>query len=279
MPGELFVVATPIGNLGDWSPRARDTVAGADLVLVEDTRVSQKLFAAFDLRPAVRVYEKHRERRETDKILRLLQEGKRIAILSDAGTPGISDPGGILVAEALDHGIKVSPIPGPSAIISALSVAGLADTGFTFHGYGPLKSAGWEKFFEALRADDKAHVILVSPHGAKKFFAALSASLPRRRVIVCRELTKLHEDIRAGTAEELIDSLEADEALRGEMTIVIHPSEEDAGVELAELIAEARRIHGEYGMTGKDLRDFLAFRTGVPKKLAYAAVERLHDDL
>ncbi len=278
MSGTLFVVATPIGNLGDLSPRARETLAGADYVLVEDTRVSARLFAAFDLHPRLRVYEKHRERRETDRILADLQAGSRIALISDAGTPGIADPGAPLVSAALDAGIAVVPVPGPSALAAAVSVSGVAELPIIFHGYPPDKAGLRRELLAGWQGEPGAHVLLVPPHDVLAVLGLLAEILPGRRVVLCRELTKMHESVLAGPAAAVAEQLTGGDAVRGEMTLVVHPAaDEDAAGEIGDLVAEARRLRDATGLDGKDLSDFLAFRAGVPRRTAYRAVLALRE--
>lgn len=279
MAGTLFVVATPLGNLGDWSPRARETVAAADLVLVEDTRVSHKLFESFGLKPRVRVFEKHRERRETEPLIDALRNGQHIALISDAGTPGVADPGAALVAAALAAGITVVAVPGPSILAAAASVSGADELPLVFHGYPPPKASEVDALLDELRGAPGAHVLLVPPHDAERLLERIAAALPDRRLVLCRELTKLHEEVAAGTAAELLARLRSAEAFRGEMALVIRApaGAAAAAAETADLIAEALRLKAAYGLEGKDLSDFLAFKTGVPRRTAYRVVQDLKD--
>lgn len=277
MAGTLFVVATPLGNLGDWPPRARDVVAAADLVLVEDTRVSRKLFNAFELHPSVRVLEKHRERRETGRILEELQSGRDIALLSDAGTPGIADPGALLVSAALDAGVAVVAVPGPSILAAALSVSGVDTLPILFHGYPPAKSSEQRTLLQDMLGDTRtAHILLLPPHDAATFLDLIDEWIPARRLVLCRELTKRHESVISGTASQIHSALSQAEAFRGEMTLVIHAATEHVGdQETSDLLAEARRLRQEYGLWGRDLSDFLAFKANVPRRTAYRIVEDL----
>lgn len=276
MQGALYVVATPIGNLKDWSQRAREIVANADLVLVEDTRVSRKLFEAYGLHPPVRVYEKYREQAAAADIVASIRAGATVALLSDAGTPGIADPGAWLVASALREGLAVRAIPGPSILATALSVSGVARLPIVFHGYLPEKTSERRSWLAALRGDPAAHVLLLPPHDAESMLVWLADVLPDRRMVLCRELTKVHEETVAGSAAHLLAYLRERYAFRGEMTLVIDaPTQEQARMELSELVHEARRLNQAYGLTGRDLSDFLAFKTGLPRRLAYRAVEQL----
>lgn len=278
MPGTLFVVATPLGNLGDWSPRARDVVAKADWVLVEDTRVSRKLFDAYELKPHVRVFERHREQRELAPILDALREGKNIALITDAGTPAIADPGGALVDAALEAGLHVVAVPGPSILTAALSVAGVETLPVVFDGYPPDKTSDRMRLWDELRGDTAAHVFLLPPHDAARVLGELAGVIPHRKMVLCRELTKVHESVLQGTAGTIAQRLAAADAYRGEMALVVHGVITPAGApepELAELVTEAARLRDQHNLAGRELSDFLAFKTGVSRKTAYRAVETL----
>jgi 16S rRNA (cytidine1402-2'-O)-methyltransferase len=262
-PG-LYIVATPIGNLRDVTLRALDVLAGADLILAEDTRVSSKLMAAYGLKKRLERYDEHAAERARPRILRRLAEGGRVALVSDAGTPLISDPGYRLVREAIEQGGAVIPIPGASAGIAALSVAGLPTDRFLFAGFTPPKSAARRAlFFELapLRAS------LVFYEGASRLGASLAdmaAVFGPREAVVARELTKLHETLARGT----LDRLAADPALKapkGEIVVMVAPgvaaaaSAEDADAALREALARlgpaeaASEVAGALGLNRRDL--------------------------
>ncbi len=217
--GQLFVVATPIGNLGDISTRAKDILAGVDLVLCEDTRVTAKLLSAMDIHVPTNSFHEHTDPLKRKQLVDLLVAGKRLALVTDAGTPAISDPGGFLVADAVAAGVVVTPIPGPSAVIAALSVSGLPIDRFTFVGFPPHKK-GRQAFFKEL--GDVAHTIVLyeSTHRIMKTLEALREL--GRLLVVCRELTKLHETIYRGTPEVVMQKLQ-ETSTKGEFVIVIAP--------------------------------------------------------
>jgi 16S rRNA (cytidine1402-2'-O)-methyltransferase len=239
-PG-LYIVATPIGHLRDITLRALDVLAGADLVLAEDTRVSAKLLAAYGLSKRLMRYDEHAAERARPQILRALADGGRVALISDAGTPLISDPGYRLVREALAAGAAVIPIPGPSASLAALSIAGLPTDRFLFAGFPPPKSAARHGLFKELAP---VRASLVFFEGASRLGASLAdmaAVFGPREAMVARELTKLHETCVRGP----LDILAADPALaapRGEVVVVVAPgdapaaTEADADAALAEAI-------------------------------------------
>lgn len=217
--GQLFVVATPIGNLGDMSTRAKDILAGVDLVLCEDTRVTAKLLSVMDIHVPTTSFHEHTDPLKRKQLVDLMVDGKRLALVTDAGTPAISDPGGFLVADTVAAGITVTPIPGPSAVIAALSVSGLPLERFTFVGFPPHKK-GRQTFFKELA--DLAHTVVLyeSTHRIMKTLEALREL--GRPLVVCRELTKLHETIYRGTPDDIMRQLQ-ETSIKGEFVIVIAP--------------------------------------------------------
>jgi 16S rRNA (cytidine1402-2'-O)-methyltransferase len=220
-PG-LYVVATPIGNLRDITLRALDVLAGADVVLAEDTRVTGKLLAAYGISAKLERYDEHAAERVRPRVLAALAEGRRVALVSDAGTPLISDPGFRLVREAAAQGATVIPIPGASASLAALSVAGLPTDRFLFAGFPPPKSAARRRFFQELAP---IHASLVFYEGVSRLgvsLADMAATFGPRQAVVARELTKLYETLSRGT----LDVLAADPALaapKGEVVVVVAP--------------------------------------------------------
>lgn len=223
-PG-LYVVATPIGNLRDITLRALDVLAAADLVLAEDTRVTGKLLSAFGLSARLERHDEHAAERARPKALAALAEGRRVALVSDAGTPLVSDPGYRLVREAAEAGHSVFPIPGASALLAGLSVAGLPTDRFLFAGFPPPKSAARRTFLEELAG---IRATLVFFEGGSRLAASLAdmaAVLGEREAVVCRELTKLHETVVRGS----LGALAADprfEAPKGEIVVLVGPGRE-----------------------------------------------------
>lgn len=213
----LYVVATPIGNLGDVTERARKVLDDVDIVLCEDTRVTSKLMAHLQIRPTLRAFHEHTDDLSRKKIVNELVSGIDMAMVTDAGTPCISDPGGYLIADAVAAGVKVTAVPGASAAIAALSISGIPLDRFTFVGFPPNKK-GREKFFREVGEISHAVVMYESTHRIIKTLEALKAL--NRKLIVCRELTKLHETIYRGTAEAIISELN-DTSVRGEFVIVV----------------------------------------------------------
>jgi 16S rRNA (cytidine1402-2'-O)-methyltransferase len=214
----LFVVGTPIGNLEDVSARAIRVLGEVVAIAAEDTRVTSRLLARHGIRKPLISYRAPVERRGLSRVLAALDEGD-IALVSDAGTPTVSDPGQVLVTAAWAAGHTVVAIPGPSSVTAALSVAGYGGPGFTFLGYLPRKPGEMRRLLAALADDPRPAVAFESPYRVRKSLELIAVSLPDRNLTVTRELTKLHEEILRGTAAEVLEAL-GDRA-RGEFTLVI----------------------------------------------------------
>ncbi len=228
--GSLYVVATPIGNLADITLRALHVLALADTVACEDTRHTQTLLRAYGIdKPAAQLLavHQHNEMQAAQEVAARLRQGQRVAYVSDAGTPGISDPGARLVAQLRDQGLRVIPLPGASSVSALLSAAGIDDTtapGFVFAGFLPAKTAERAAALENLQAHARAVVLLEAPHRMEALALALAAWDPRA-VTIGRELTKQFEEIHTLPAAELATWLAADSnRLRGEFTLVLHPA-------------------------------------------------------
>jgi len=223
MTGTLFIVATPIGNLDDITFRAVEILKNVDIVLAEDTRHSKKLLLHLDISKTIRAFHEHNEREKTKAIISEIRSGKSIALISDAGTPLISDPGYFLVAQAKKEGLKVVPIPGPSALITALSASGLASDSFTFLGFLPSKQTARVKLLKSLVGRTETSIFYESP---KRILATLtdmhSIYGDSREVCLAKELTKVFETIQTGSIPNLIDYLTIDQNhQKGEFVILI----------------------------------------------------------
>jgi 16S rRNA (cytidine1402-2'-O)-methyltransferase len=215
---KLYVVATPIGNLEDVSARALRVLSEVSSIAAEDTRVTSRLLARHGIRKPLMSYRAPVERRGLPRVLAAL-EGGDVALVSDAGTPTLSDPGQALVTAAWAAGHTVVPIPGPSSITAALSIAGYGGPGFTFLGYLPRKPGEMRRLLESLREDPRPAVAFESPFRINKSLERVAEALPERSLTVTRELTKVHEEVLRGTASEILAAL-GDRA-RGEFTLVI----------------------------------------------------------
>ncbi|TMD17102.1 MAG: 16S rRNA (cytidine(1402)-2'-O)-methyltransferase [Chloroflexi bacterium] len=214
----LYVVATPIGNLEDTSARSLRVLSEVTAIAAEDTRVTSRLLARHGIRKPLLSYRAPVERRGLPRVLAALDEGD-VALVSDAGTPTLSDPGQALVTAAWAAGHTVVPIPGPSSITAALSIAGYGGPGFTFLGYLPRKPGEMRRLLASLREDPRPAVAFESPHRVQKSLGLIAESMPERSLTLTRELTKVHEEVLRGTASEVLTAL-GDRA-RGEFTLVI----------------------------------------------------------
>ena len=267
--GTLVLVATPIGNLGDLSPRAVEALAAADVVACEDTRRTGRLLEHAGVRaPRLLVVNDHTEPAQVRTVLDLLDEGRRVAVVSDAGMPGISDPGERLVAAAAGAGHVVEVIPGPSAAIAALVASGLATGRFCFEGFLPRKGSGRSERLAALAIEPRTMVLYEAPHRLARTLADLAAALgPSRRVTLARELTKLHEELWRGPLGAAVEWAEA-EPPRGEFVLVVAgapeapPADDDA-------VVEALRAELDAGVSKRDAAATVAAALGVPKRRAY----------
>ena len=215
--GQLFIVATPIGNLGDISLRAKEILGGVDLVLCEDTRVTSKLLARLELTPSTMSFHEHTDPAKRQEIIERLKKGAKIALVTDAGTPAISDPGGFLVKDAVDAGVTVTPIPGASAFVAALSISGFPIDRFTFMGFPPHKK-GRQSFFKEVAEAEHVVVFYESTNRIDKALEALKDV--KKPLVVCRELTKMHETIYRGSAEEVLQQL-GETSMKGEFVIIV----------------------------------------------------------
>lgn len=227
MEGKLSVVATPIGNLADITLRALDTLKTADVIACEDTRVTAKLLARYEIQKPLLIFHAQSGKHATTRILQLLGEGKHVALVTDAGTPGVSDPGNELVREVRDRladDVIIEGIPGPAALTAALSIAGMPTHEFTFLGFLPHKK-GRQTLFKEIADSERAMVFYESPHRIEKALQSLTEVLPEdRKVSVLRELTKMHESVVEGTASEVqAHFVEHPDQVRGEFVVIVAP--------------------------------------------------------
>jgi 16S rRNA (cytidine1402-2'-O)-methyltransferase len=221
LPGKLYLVPTPIGNLGDMTIRAIEVLKEADLILAEDTRTTGKLLSHYQVGTPQKSYHIHNEHKILDLVIKEIAQGRQIALVSDAGTPGISDPGFLLVREALAQNIDVEALPGPTALVPALLKSGFPTDRFCFEGFLPHKK-GRKTRLEKLADEERTIVLYESPHRILKLFEQLADHLdPERRVSISRELTKLHEETLTGTIKEVHETLANRSTVKGEIVVVI----------------------------------------------------------
>jgi len=215
----LYLVATPIGNLSDISQRALETLRQADYIASEDTRKTGRLLAHFDIKKPQISFHEHNERRVVGKIMSLLSQRKTVALVTNAGTPGICDPGFTLVRAALEAGVEVTMIPGPTALVVALVLSGLPTHSFTFRGFAPRKPGQRQRFLAVDKDSPHTLVFYESPHRLRAFLTDAIEVLGDRRAVLAKELTKMFEQVRRGTLSELLAGLE--EKSKGEYVVVI----------------------------------------------------------
>jgi 16S rRNA (cytidine1402-2'-O)-methyltransferase len=272
----LVLVSTPIGNLQDFSPRARETLAKVDVILCEDTRTSSTLLRAHGINTRTQALHEHNESARIPALVEAMRGGARFALISDAGTPLVSDPGYRLVRAVIDAGLKLSGIPGPNAALLALTLSGLPPHPYLFSGFLPPKSGARRAAFTTLRGAELAglsatHLFYEAPHRLAEFLADAAAVLGPRPAAVCRELTKHFEEVRRGTLDELAAHY-AEHAPRGEICVVIGPAlAEEAS---AETLDEALRT-ALASMSVKDAAAAVATATGLPRKQVYARALQL----
>ena len=237
----LYIVATPIGNLADMVPRAIEVLQCADLVAAEDTRHSQRLFSHFDIDTPLMAYHDHSDDKRTEQILHKLEQGMTVALISDAGTPLISDPGYRLVREARARGIRVVPVPGPCAFIAALSAAGLPSDRFSFEGFLPAKAGAREKVLRELAGDTRTLVFYEAPHRVADTLDAMAGIFGgEREAVIAREISKAFETIHLAPLEELAAWVRADSnQQRGEIVLLVRGAERRRD---SELNPDAERI-------------------------------------
>ncbi|HZO62618.1 MAG TPA: 16S rRNA (cytidine(1402)-2'-O)-methyltransferase [Gaiellaceae bacterium] len=267
MSGTLYLVGTPIGHLDDLSERARRTLAGVDLVAAEDTRRSGRLLAHAGIRTRIVSLFEGNERRRTGELLEVLRAGRDVAVISDAGMPGLSDPGYRLVRACVEEGIDVRVVPGPSAAISALVGSGLPADRFVFEGFLPRRAGERRARLRALEREPRTIVLFESPRRLRALLREVVAELGDRRVAVARELTKLHEEFVRGRASEVLARFEEREP-RGEIVVVVAGAEAPRAPDLEALVEEARAL----AASGRRLREAateVGRRAGVPVNELY----------
>lgn len=271
--GILYVVSTPIGNLEDITLRALRVLKEVDLIAAEDTRTTRKLLTVHNIERPLVVYHEQGDMERASSIMDRLREGKKVALVSEAGTPGISDPGYELITRCLQEGIPVVPVPGPSALIAALSVSGLPTNRFCFEGYLPRKRLQRRKFLLGLRREPRTLIFYESPRRILEALQDCLNILGDRRSVLARELTKRFEDVKRGRLSKIIQSLEG-KGIRGEITVVI----EGCGDEEVERDALKERIHFlkmGCGLQDRDVIKVVQKETGVSRKIIYKELLRL----
>lgn len=271
MPGKLYVCPTPIGNLEDITLRVKRVLGEVDIIAAEDTRVTKKLLAFYDISKPLVSYREHGEERRIEGILAELSAGRSVALVSDAGTPGLSDPGHKLIRTALDRNYPVEVLPGPSAAITALVASGLPTDSFIFEGFLPRKAGERRKLLEELLASGRTIILYEAPHRIERLLAELDELARDRRVALARELTKKFEEILKGTPSAIKSEIER--RAKGEMVVVIDRGGKPAGAgEISpDELAQEVRAFVEGGMDKKTAIGEVAKERGIAKRVVYDA--------
>ena len=269
--GRLYVVSTPIGNLGDFSFRAIDVLRGVSVILAEDTRHSRTLLNRYEIRTPVASYHEHNEAKMTPGLIERLRDGEQLALISDAGTPLLSDPGARLVAAAIDADITVTPIPGASALLSALVASGISADRFTFFGFLPRKGRERASMLAELASLTHTAVLYEAPTRLAETIAELEEhGAGQKKIAVAREMTKQYEEVRRGTVSAL-RAYYNDTAPKGEVVIVLAGADARI-VDESDVRARARALAAQ-GRSARDVVAQLVAELGVPRNRAYAIVE------
>jgi len=266
--GVLYIVATPIGNLEDITLRAVRILKEVDTIAAEDTRHSQKLLTKFDIHTPLTSYHDHNKEEKAPVLVSRLLEGKNVALVSDAGTPGISDPGYFLINLAIDQKIPVVPIPGPTAAIAALSVSGLPTDRFVFEGFLPSKHTARLKRLEELTKEERTLIFYEAPHRILQTLDDMQAVLGERKTVLTRELTKVHEQVIRGPLSEVKSKLEAG-SMKGEFTIIIQAHQERSDREDISPEEYLKNLMIHRGLSKKEAIAITAHDLGMHKKDVY----------
>ncbi len=279
-PGILYVVATPLGNLKDITSRALETLQKVDLIAAEDTRTTLKLLNHFGLKgPKLISYHEHNERERVPALINALKEGKSIALVSEAGTPALSDPGALLVREAHKENLPVVPIPGPSALSCALSVSGFSlKDGFVFLGFLPAKVTKRRALFYEMIAEKRPLVFFEAPHRLEASLKDALDILGDREVFLAREMTKRHEEYLLTRLSSLCQRF-SQEKPRGEFTIVLAGASKSQSLHSEEKLKEALKEAFREGLSLKEVVQKVASETKAPKKLIYQLALKIRDSL
>lgn len=269
MSSKLYIVSTPIGNLEDITLRAIDILQDVDLIACEDTRTTKKLLARYRIQKQLTSYHEHNEVEKAAELLSALKEGKSIALVSDAGTPGISDPGYRIVKLASENEIEVIPIPGASAAIAALSVSGLPTSSFCFLGFLPKQNKKLTESLRTIKDRPETLIFYESPKRVIKTLEAMSEVFGKRNISVSREITKIYEETLRGELSEVISDLKSRESIKGEIVLVVQGNTEDEEIFDSETIDKVLKHLKKEGHTLKDAVKQITSDSGMSKSTVY----------
>ena len=267
MPGIIYIVATPIGNLEDITLRALRVLKEVAVVAAEDTRHTQILLSHYDIHTPLTSYHEHNEKTKSQELVTRLARGQNVALVSDAGTPAISDPGFRLVVRAIRAGVRIIPVPGASALTAVLSASGLPTDRFVFEGFLPARKTQRRERLQTLRDETRTLIFFEAPHRLKDTLGDIRELLGNREAVLAREVSKIHEEFLRGPASELVRALGSD-AIRGEVTLIISGSSGLPGVSEDRLKAEILELKGK-GLRVKEIAEVLGEKFGYPKKDIY----------
>lgn len=266
--GALYIVSTPIGNLEDITIRAINILKAVRIIAAEDTRHTQKLLHHYDIHTCQTSYHDHNKEEKAEVLISKLKDGDDIALVSDAGTPGISDPGYYLINRAIEEGIRVSPVPGPTASIAALSISGLPTDSFVFEGFLPARSMARQKRLRELSAEKRTIILFEAPHRLFSTLEDISLILGNRKIVITRELTKVFEEVFRGKVLEVINKIEA-KKVKGEVTIIIEGASYGGKVEEVNLEEYLGTLINKEGLSLKDAVGKTSKDLNVPKNRVY----------
>src|SRR5437667_8181528 len=272
MPGILYLVASPIGNLEDITFRAVRTLKDCDLIACEDTRHTLKLLNHYGIEKPLISYHDHNESERSAELIGRLRHGSSVALISDAGMPLVADPGYRLVAAAVAEGISVQPIPGPSALVTALAASGLPTDLFRFGGFLPPKSGQRSSVLEALKRDQATLIFYEAPHRILDTLVDVDRIMGARPIVIARELTKTHEEFLRGTARQVLEILQARDAVKGEITLLIGKAGKREATPESTTIEEAVAAFEREGLARMDAIKAVAKRRGLSKREVYQKV-------
>lgn len=276
-PG-LYLVATPIGNLEDITLRALRVLKQADVIACEDTRHTQKLLNHFAIETRTISYHEHNEAERAAELVEELAKGARIALVTDAGTPSVSDPGFRLVTQAIDRGIPVVPVPGPAALVAALGASGLPADSFCFRGFLPAKSGACKRQLETIRSSSRTEIFYEAPHRLAETLEQIVQVLgSNRRIVVAREMTKVHEEFLRGEAGHILQTIRGRDSAKGEITLLIAPAAKQESQLLTVSVAD--RVHQlmrEENLDQKAALKRVARERGISRSEAYRQFQQHH---
>ncbi len=269
MSSKLYIVSTPIGNLEDITLRALNILKQVDLIACEDTRTTKKLLSRYQILKPLTSYHEHNEIEKAKELLSMLQEGHSIALVTDAGTPGVSDPGYRIVKLASENGVQIFSVPGPSAAVAALSISGLPTSSFTFLGFPPKQKKQLIHYLERLKDYPETLVFYESPRRVIKTLESMAEVFGERNASLGREITKMYEETLRGTLSEIVTTLKSRDNLKGEFTLVIEGNSQDKGEFDSDTIDDLLLYFKKEGVSLKDAVKQVAVDSGVSKSKIY----------